>query len=323
MAQMASRGDHGSRRRMSRSAKPQRRVISIVAAYDPGPSIEKTLAPLLEQSDRVIVVEDGTSMLDPGRPPLPGVEVIRLPENRGIAAALNTGIRVALDDDPEALILTMDQDSVLSEGYVRRARAELEAALTDGVRVGVVGAESHNGHPMRLMNSDLGSHRLLFDPMQSGSLYPSETFAAIGLLEEDFVIDAVDTEFNLRMLASGLLQLAVPGGDLEHELGATRPLTIAGWNPRFRGRRLRIHYHSPYRTYFITRNNITLWRRYLRRLPQWMVRRATLELESAAVCLIFGPERRRHARVMVSGIRSAMRGDLGPMPPEVRARLQA
>ena len=48
-----------------------------------------------------------------------------------------------------------------------------------------------------------------------------------------------------------------------------------------------------------------------------------LELESAVVCLVFGPERRRHARVMVAGLRSAMRGDLGPMPTEVRAYLNS
>ena len=308
---------------MNQPKESQRRVVAVVAAFNPDQGISATLVPLLEQADRVLVVEDGTSALDPDRPPLPGVEISRLPENRGIAAALNAGIRAALADDPEALILTMDQDSVLSAGYVDRARTELESAQADGVRVGAVGAESHNRHPMRLMNTAVGAHRLLFDPMQSGSLYASGTFATVGLFEEEFVIDAVDTEFNLRMLSAGLLQLAIPGGDLTHELGATRPLTLLGWNPRYRGRPLRIHYHSPYRTYFITRNNITLWRRYSRRFPRWIARRATLELESAVVCLVFGPERRRHARAMIAALRSAMQGDLGPMPTKMRAYLNS
>jgi rhamnosyltransferase len=176
---------------------------------------------------------------------------------------------------------------------------------------------------MRLMNTCVGAHRLLFDPMQSGTLYPAETFEAIGLLEEDFVIDAVDTEFNLRMLAAGLVQVAIPGGDLGHELGATRPLTIAGWNPRLRGKPMRIHYHSPYRTFFITRNNITLWRRYARRFPRWIARRATLELESAAVCLVFGPHRRLHLRAMGAGIADALRSKVGRMPDRLRSRLRS
>jgi rhamnosyltransferase len=303
--------------------RDQRRVVSVVAAFDPGPEIVNTLAPLVEQSDRVIVVEDGTSTLDPDHPPVEGIDIIRLSRNQGIAAALNTGIRAALGADPDALILTMDQDSVLSSDYVQRGREELRSASAAGIPVGAVGAESHNGHPMRLMNTRIGAHRLLFDPMQSGTLYPAETFEAIGLLEEDFVIDAVDTEFNLRMLAAGLVQVAIPGGDLGHELGATRPLTIAGWNPRLRGKPMRIHYHSPYRTFFITRNNITLWRRYARRFPRWIARRATLELESAAVCLVFGPHRANHARAMTSGILAAMRQDLGPMRDGVRARVSS
>ena len=302
----------------SSSARP---VIAVVAAYAPGPGIVETLDSLRRQCERVIVVEDGTKTLDPRDPSLVGVEVMRLPRNRGIAAALNTGIRRVLEAEPEPLILTMDQDSVISDDYVDRARAELTAARAAGIRVGAVGAESHNGQRLRMMRTRLRGHDLLFDPMQSGTLYPSETFASIGLLEEDLVIDAVDTEFNLRMLEAGLAQLAAPGADLGHELGEMRPLTVFGWNPRLRGRPLRIYYHSPYRTYFIVRNNVTLWRRYARRFPRWVSRRATLEFESAAVCLVYGPDRRRHVIAMATGVRHALRGRLGPMLPSLRERL--
>jgi rhamnosyltransferase len=275
----------------------------------------------LPQCDRVIVVEDGTCLLDPGSPPVAGVEVIRLDENRGIAAALNTGIRAALAAGDDPLILTMDQDSVICEGYVRRGVEEIETARSHGIRVGAVGAESHNGQPMRLMKTSIAGHRLLFDPMQSGTLYPSATFAHIGLLQEDLVIDAVDMEFNLRMLASGLAQIAIPGGDLHHELGETRPLRLLGWNPKLHGRPLRIHYHSPYRTYFIVRNNVILWRQYARTFPRWIARRAVLEVESAVVCLVYGPRRRQHLVAMVAGVRDARAKRLGSMTAMLRSRL--
>lgn len=304
-----------------RDKASRKRVVGVVAAHAPGAGISQTLAALAEQCDRVIVVEDGTDSLDPADPPVMGVEIIRLPENRGIAAALNRGIREALIADDDALVLTMDQDSVLSDGYVDRARSELAAARSAGIRVGAVGAESHNGQSMKLMKTSIRGHRLLFDPMQSGTLYPSTTFRTMGLLEEELVIDAVDMEFNLRMLAAGLAQVAIPGGELHHELGETRPLTLLGWNPKLRGRPLRIHYHSPYRTYFIVRNNITLWRRYMRRFPRWIVRRATLEVESAVVCLVYGPQRCRHFAAMVAGARDAGAKRLGPMPAALLRRL--
>ena len=298
-----------------------RAVVAVVAAFDPGPGLVKVLEPLCRQCDRVIVVEDGTHVLDPDRPPMSGVEVISLRENRGIASALNVGIHAALGSVNDPLVLTMDQDSRVSDGYVEATRVELASALRHGLRVGAVGAEAHNGHEVRMMRGLIRGHRLLFDPMQSGTLYPSETFEAVGLLEEDFVIDAVDTEFNLRMLAAGLVQLAAPGADLQHELGAMRPLTILGWNPKLRGRPLRIHYHAPFRTYFITRNNMTVWKRYARRFPRWIMRRASLEFESAAVCLVYGPERRRHIRAMRAGAADALASRLGPMPGRLRSTL--
>jgi rhamnosyltransferase len=296
-------------------------VVAVVAAYRPGPEVGATLDALCAQCDAVIVVDDGSHTLDPAAPPREGVEVISLAENGGIAAALNAGIRRASFRHPGCCVVTMDQDSIMSEGYVPAAVTTLKAARRAGVRVGSVCAQTHNGHPVKAMHTRPRGFALAFDPMQSGTLIPPETIDAIGLLEEDFVIDAVDTEFNLRMLDAGLAQVIAPGCDLQHRLGDARPMTFFGWNPRLRGTPLRIYYHSPYRTYFITRNNIVLWRRYTRRFPRWIARRATMEFQSAAVCLAFGPARGRHARAMLAGIGHALSGRLGPMSARLRSRL--
>lgn len=296
-------------------------VIAVVAAFRPGPGFAATLEALAAQTDRVIVVDDGSDAFAADSSLRSLATILALPENRGIAAALDHGIRAALEADPAALVLTMDQDSVIPPGYVAKARATLAAARAAGLSVGSVSAETHNGHPLRYLRAAPGGFRLLFDPMQSGTLFPAGTFAALGLFDEALVIDAVDTDFNLRMHVARLLPLAGAACDLRHELGTMRPLTVFGWNPVFRGTRMRIHYHSPYRTYFITRNNATLWRRYLRRAPVWLTRRAWLEVESAAVCLLYGPHRRRHVVAMAAGLRDAARGALGPMPARLRAVL--
>jgi rhamnosyltransferase len=270
----------------------------------------------------VIVVEDGTNTLDTDA--LSGTaKLIRMTENSGIAAALNTGISIALSTETsaDAFIMTLDQDSELGPYYVENAFDALERAASAGCRVGSVAPAYHNGVPMRRVATGTPGVDEVFDPMQSGTIYPAATFHEVGLLEEDFFIDAVDTEFNLRMKAAGLLTVAADRCDLIHELGATRPLRIFGWQPSFRGRRMVIHYHAPFRTYYITRNQVTLWQRYLRRFPAWMLRRGFLEVESAAVCLIFGPSRLKHVRATAAGLRDGARKRLGRISDQLRSRL--
>lgn len=295
----------------------------VVAAYRPPVEIIDRLRELRAQVERVIVVEDGTGAL--GHDSLAGVaELIALPENRGIACALNTGIREALSRNvrgSDAYIMTMDQDSTLAPGYIESAYVALERAIAAGALVGSVAAASHNGVPLRRRASGIPGVDEIFDPMQSGTIYPAGTFQKVGLFEEDFFIDAVDTEFNLRMKAAGLLTVAADGSDLIHELGAVRPLRIFGWQPPLRGRKMVIHYHAPFRTYYIARNQIVLWRRYALRFPAWMIRRGFLEVESTTVCLVFGPSRARHLRAMLAGLRDGLASRLGRISEDLRSRV--
>lgn len=296
-------------------------VTAVVAAYRVGDAFADNVDALLEQVERVVVVDDGSGTARGvlGERVDGVVELVELPWNRGIASALNAGVARALSVADARWVLTMDQDSRLGPRYVTRALEALEAARHRGVTAAGVSAASHNGVALRTGTPARGL-ATLFDAMQSGTLYPSSVLAGRDGFEEDLVIDAVDTEFHVRLRAEGLPVLAGEGLDLEHELGDRRPLRILGHQPRYRGRLLEIYYHAPFRTYYMTRNNLVVFRRWRSRFPRWCHQRVLLEAEGLAVALVFGPHRLRHLVAALAGWADAVRGRRGRIP-DVLARL--
>jgi rhamnosyltransferase len=291
-------------------------VISVFRA--PSDLVEKITA-LLSQVDEVVVVDDGSHTVERFPEIHHIAHVIITDENRGIAAALNSGIRVAIENGAD-FVLTMDQDSLLIDNYITCALKTYRDAQRAGLNPGLVSAETHNGLQVPAWGEQRG-FQLLFDPMQSGTLFPMPVLKRLGLFDEELFIDGVDTEYNIRLKAAGYTLLAGQGCDLHHALGEARPLRVLGWQPRFRGRPMEILYHAPFRTYYITRNNTVLRRRYGGRDRAWMLRRQIMELESAVICLVYGPKRREHLTAMWRGWLDGLQGRLGRIPARLQSRI--
>ena len=120
--------------------------------------------------DRVeVLVIDNASPADPHADTLralPGVELVRLPQNRGFSAGVNVGFRRSRG----RWLLVMNPDVVVCPGFVDRlcaAAVELHDADCAGAPVGIVG--------FRLRNRD-GTLQL------SAGLFPSLARMLLGLL---------------------------------------------------------------------------------------------------------------------------------------------
>ena len=99
------------------------KTVAVVPAWNEAQAIGEVLGGLLPRVDAVIVVDDGSidgtadvaRGVTPLRPPLTrgetggGVHVIRHVLNRGLGAAIATGIRAALADGAD-IVLTFDAD---------------------------------------------------------------------------------------------------------------------------------------------------------------------------------------------------------------------
>jgi rhamnosyltransferase len=179
-------------------------VVAVVPAYRPGPNLLDLVESLSPQVTKVVVVDDcspaGQETVDAAA--ARGAHVIRHDTNRGIAAALNTGIRCALETPGTVAVLTVDQDSGVPAGFVAALLDTWARAQHDGLRVGIVAPVHVTGLPDQARGRP---------PIQSGQLIPVATLRHVGDFEEDLFIDGVDDDFALRCLDAGLALVVADG----------------------------------------------------------------------------------------------------------------
>jgi rhamnosyltransferase len=303
----------------------QRRIAAVVAAFNPDDDLLVNAAAIRSQVDELIVVNDCST--DPAADGifaelrLRGVQVLDLPSNSGIAAALNRGIEELAATTVPEFILTFDQDSLPVDEYVDKALESYDRASAAGLKVGFVSAESFSRHRVPTLGKT-GDFAEAFDPMQSGFFIPVSTFAAIGRLETGFFIDCVDSEFTVRARAAGYSVLVGAGCAVEHRLGARLPVTVLGRPLRFKGSALSFNYYSPFRMYYIARNGTTLTRRYWRRNPSWVFRRLLEETKAQLLRFAFSPDRRNLAIAAWQGCLDSLRGRDGQISNELVNRFR-
>ena len=265
------------------------RVVAVIPAYEAGPNLVDLVRCLSEQVTTVVVVDDGS----PTWPDIPqrAAVVVRHDSNRGIAAALNTGIREALTDADALAVLTVDQDSQLPARFVRRLLDTWRDAESAGVRVGLVAPQKVTGQP---------DQRPGRPPIQSGQLIPVTTLRRVGDFDERLFIDGVDDDYALRCLDAGLALVVAEGLTIGHRLGATHDVTIAG-------RTVTLTRSAPFRYYYLTRNRLWLVRRNARRHPRWAVAQAFGLLRHLVVVQTLVPDRHARADAVWRGVRDALR----------------
>lgn len=307
---------------MEESAQSMREATAaIIAAYNPDDTLLPNVALAAGQVGHVFVVDDGSSA--PGVPDLlnelerSGATVIRQPSNGGIASALNTGIRKALQNKAVEYVLTLDQDSGIGPDYVLRCHETLNAARRTHHDIGFVAAERFGSTPFPSRGTADGL-RVAIDPLQSGCLIPRSTIDALGYLDETLFIDGVDSEYTARNMAARRLVLIGTGCWMSHNLGDRRQ--VRAWG---RTTPLSYNYHPPARVYYMARNGAVLLGRYGRQLPSWVLRRSVEELKAHTLRVVFSPNRAAVGRAICFGLADALRGRLGKIPERTLQKIHA
>jgi rhamnosyltransferase len=243
-------------------------VTAVVVTHEP--DVDALVITLLETSrqvSRTVVVDNGSqSQVELMRrlESLPGVVLIRLDRNRGIAAALNLAVRrLAAEGHDHTWVLTLDQDTLLHPGAVDSLLGSLDlldASTRD--ECGVVGlrhkpvevprgpwrwAERHVR--VRDLGHRLRERRLL---ITSGNLVRREVAETIPY-EEPLFIDQVDYAFCAAVRSRGWRILECTDVLMDHQIG--KSVEAAGVR----------RYETGQRLYYIVRNSTFLVLR--RRLP--------------------------------------------------------
>ncbi|MBI4457345.1 glycosyltransferase family 2 protein [Candidatus Uhrbacteria bacterium] len=106
-----------------------RRVV-VVPAYNEERTVGDVVRSLIRFADRVIVVDDGSTDGSAALAAAAGADVVSHLMNRGLGAALGTGISAALADNAD-IIVTFDADGQHRAEDVARLVAPLEAGAAD------------------------------------------------------------------------------------------------------------------------------------------------------------------------------------------------
>lgn len=109
-----------------------RRVAVVIPCYDVGDRLAGVLAAMPRFVDAVVVVDDGsaTPVYVPPRAHPPRVVTLRHDTNRGLARAMETGFRAALDLDAD-IVVKVDGDGQMNPAEMERLVAPIAAGHAD------------------------------------------------------------------------------------------------------------------------------------------------------------------------------------------------
>ncbi|MGO4803639.1 glycosyltransferase [Arthrobacter sp. 2MCAF15] len=287
-------------------------VTGVVTAFRPTAALVNNVISLKDQVEAVVVVDDGGG---PGYESIfaavaaAGADVVRLPENVGIGAALNAGVRTARERGNPEYILTVDQDSHLPAGYVQALRDAAAQARAVGVEPGLISPARIHGNPVLRAGTRNGL-ALGREPIQSGLLIPVSTLEAIGGFWEELFIDLVDTEYYYRALHAGL-PTVLAAAEFDHSLGTMVDARVLGRPVAAGGRPLQVRTAATWRYYYIFRNRVLTGRRYAGRYPGWVAGGMWADLRHLLIVTLLAPGRSARLTSALRGAVDGLRGRTG------------
>ncbi|MEQ1118567.1 glycosyltransferase family 2 protein [Acinetobacter junii] len=238
------------------------KVLSVIVTFNP--SIERLckLVFSLDRQETDIFIVDNHSSNKHEIKFDSRVELYRLDKNYGIAYAQNVGIQKAIESKYDYLVL-FDQDSNVENNFIdlmissyNELNSENVACISprfyndeydfyyDALRINRYGLRER----ISLQNIEESISVSLV--ISSGSFISINALKEIGPMKDGFFIDAVDTEWCFRALNRGFKIFISNTVVMKHTIG-DKVLNFFG---------KKVALHSPFRRYYIIRNNFYLLR---------------------------------------------------------------
>ena len=189
---------------------------------------------------RVVVVDNDSSQpgIDKVMSCFPEVELLRAPVNLGFAGGNNLGIRHALSEGADIVIL-LNNDTLVAPDFARPIVRALTTHNLVGAASGKICPQDGSskldyggGHLSRVRGSGIRvqTETAGSNPRPQDVTYITGCFMAlsrdavaeVGLLDEDFFFGVEDLDYSWRLLSAGYRLLYVPESVIWHEGGASR-----------------------------------------------------------------------------------------------------
>jgi rhamnosyltransferase len=246
------------------------RICAVIVTYHPDPGLIDRVPRVAKQVSQTLIVDNGSPAccVEQLRKMAKqyDVHLILNPRNEGIAQALNTAARWAMENG-YLWLLTLDQDTAVSPDMIETFEGVL-CRDSCPQRLAVIGSNYVHKENKRLFWDRFGSDGALSAEMTtvltSGSLISLAVFREIGGFRDDFFVDCVDHEYCLRARAHGFRVIVTSKPVMEHGIGR---LT----EHRLLWRKVGTSNHAPIRHYFMTRNTLILTAEYMDKEPRWVL----------------------------------------------------
>ncbi|MBS9892365.1 glycosyltransferase family 2 protein [Vibrio sp. Vb2853] len=266
----------------------------------------------LSKKLNLIIVDNSPS---PSDYEIEQAHIVRLNENKGIATAINVGLKQSINNGYRYALL-LDQDSeplfddlnkLVNKAYVLNQErdnkiavvspAYFDRAINKRCDFIVVGEDNIERLP------SIGEKPINVSyTITSGSVINLDLIENIGFMDDLLFIDFVDIEWCFRAIANGYQVVGIPDVLMEHEIGC-EPIRVFG--------KTYVN-HSPIRHYFYFRNAILLmsrdyvpavWKKYeiIKLVPRFLV------------YVMFTENRIEHCKKMLRGVYDGLRGKTGAL----------
>ena len=266
------------------------KVAAVIVLYNPDDLVMGNINSYINQVDKLFVVDNSENInnnLAEKISLLDNAEYVYNKSNIGIAAALNIGARIALEEGFDYL-LTMDQDSKASSGMVEK----LLKIINTSDKIGIVAAEHVNPDIQEEPKTKIIKE--IVYTMTSGNLVNLSAYKEVGGYLEKLFIDHVDHEFCLRLNRYGFKIIKAFCAVVYHKVGTAS-------KKKFFNHYLYPTNHSPVRIYYRTRNRFFVDNLYKNIFPGYIkedrknMRRELLEI------MLYDDQRIKKITLMIKG----------------------
>lgn len=248
------------------------KICAVIVTFNPDKHIIKNVEILARQTFSICIVDNGSDVesqnyLLEAKDKF-GAFIIYNNDNLGVATALNIGIKYAINLNFE-WIATFDQDSTITDGYFYdMLNAYSQCPCKEKVAV-ISPIYFDKGANVKFAFGKPHNKNSLFVPimstMTSGNLLKTEVFPIVGLFEDELFIDYIDNEFCLRCNRNGFIVIEACNAVLYHRLGNSTRKKFLWKHPI-------VTNHSPLRRYYIARNRVIVYRKYILCYTKWVLR---------------------------------------------------
>ena len=278
------------------------KLSMMVTLYNPDKENINNINKYLKYIDKIYLVDnssiDNSNLFNHKK-----IKYIPLMENKGIATALNVAAREAIKDKYRWLI-TMDQDSFLSEDNYNKLSEYLNKNIKNLDKVGII-SPRHTVKNIELKTNGEDVEEML-DVMTSGNLLNLDLFKKIGGFLDWLFIDCVDTEYCLRLNKLGYKVLRLNYVNMKHNLGNQEV-------HYFFKKRMVCSNHNYVRRYYQVRNNYYIIDLYKDVYPERCEQFKRDQKGQLRRVILFEKDKIRKLRYMYKGYKDYKKGIKGKL----------